>query len=445
MDVSNLVVSKGLIAQKGSTTIPQLIQVTARTADIESGILDLTWQCVERDGEVAEPFATANIIIGDSQTWLSSWSPMAHLIQHRIEMLETLAEQGHANRLSRNMAYTLFAKNLVDYAEKYRGMQSVVMHDLEAFADVQLSTKDDGAKFTVPPYFIDSVAHLAGFIMNCSDSIDTQNNVRTPTTHPCLFSLTSEKYCVTPGWKSMRFAEPLVTGERYRSYVKMIPTAEDPAVYLGDVYILRADDNAIIGTVGGIQFRRFPRLLLSRFFSAPEASKDATKQAAHAGRARKTSILPPPVTKPKQVDWSTESDGSDSGFDEPRLAKSEKTTEKVVQNTERILTADTTLSGETPPSTTVSTSASSEGIVTPPPGRETVATKALDLIARESALDLADLEEGAEFCNLGIDSLMSLVLAEKFRLELNVKVNGSLFLDYPTVGDLTSWLDEYYS
>jgi monodictyphenone polyketide synthase len=104
---------------------------------------------------------------------------MAHLVQHRIEMLEDLAEQGQASRLSKNMAYTLFAKNLVDYAEKYRGMQSVVMHGLEAFADVQLSTKDDGAKFLVPPYFIDSVAHLAGFIMNCSDYIDTQNNVST--------------------------------------------------------------------------------------------------------------------------------------------------------------------------------------------------------------------------------------------------------------------------
>ena len=222
----------------------------------------------------------------------------------------------------------------------------------------------------------------------------------------------------------------------------MIPTVEDPSVYMGDVYILRAEDSAIIGMVRGIQFRRFPRLLLSRFFSAPEAPKTALKQATPATQVKKASILPTPVAKPKQIDWSTESDGSDSGFDEPRPTKADKTEIESKSAT----TIDTTIIAGTPPSiASVSTPASSEGIATPPSGQETVATKALDLIARESALDLADLEEGAEFCNLGIDSLMSLVLAEKFRLELDVKVNGSLFLDYPTVGDLTKWLDEYYS
>jgi iterative type I PKS product template protein len=425
MDITNLVVTKGLIAQKGSTTTPQLIQVTAKTASIESGILDLTWQTVDCDGSASEPFATANIVFGESQQWLSSWSPMAHLVLHRIEMLETLAAQGKANRLSNNMAYTLFANNLVDYSEKYRGMQSVVMHDLEAFAEVQLSTKDDGAKFTVPPYFIDSVAHLAGFIMNCSDSIDTQQN-----------------YCVTSGWQSMRFAEPLTAGSRYRSYVKMIPTAEDSSVYLGDVYILRAEDNVVVGMVGGIHFRRFPRLLLSRFFSAPEVPREAEKEPTPAVKRGKVSILQAPVAAEKSTDWSTESNTSDSGFDEPHPVKSKKIALK--PNTP--VTIEVAMSEDMPSSAiSVGTATSSEGIRTPPSGGTTVAGKALDLIARETALDLADLQDEAEFCNLGIDSLMSLVLAEKFRLELNVKVNGSLFLDYPTVGDLRRWLVEYYN
>lgn len=236
MNIADLVVTSGLIAHKGPTSVPQLIQVTAHTENIESGILDLTWQSVETDGSVTTSFATAKLIFGDSLAWMASWSPMAHLVQHRIDMLQQMAANGQANRLSRNMAYTLFANNLVDYADKYRGMQSVVIDGLEAFAEVQLSTKDDGAKFMVPPYFIDSVAHLAGFIMNCSDSIDTQKN-----------------YCVTSGWQSMRFAQKLVPGARHRSYVKMIPTATDPTVFLGDVYILSAEDNQIIGMVGGIQ------------------------------------------------------------------------------------------------------------------------------------------------------------------------------------------------
>ncbi|KAG6098489.1 putative secondary metabolism biosynthetic enzyme [Claviceps sp. LM220 group G6] len=53
--------------------------------------------------------------------------------------------------------------------------------------------------------------------------------------------------------------------------------------------------------------------------------------------------------------------------------------------------------------------------------------------------------EGPGFAELGIDSLMSIVIAKKFKIELDVKVGGSLFLDYPTIGDLRKWLEEYYS
>ena len=40
---------------------------------------------------------------------------------------------------------------------------------------------------------------------------------------------------------------------------------------------------------------------------------------------------------------------------------------------------------------------------------------------------------------------MSLVIAEKFREQLGVTVAGSLFVEFPTIMDLRSWLEEYYS
>lgn len=175
------------------------------------------------------------------------------------------------------MAYTLFAQNLVDYADKYRGMQAV---ELEAFADVTLKQVHGGSNYTVPPYFIDSVAHLAGFVMNVSDASDTANT-----------------FCVTPGWNSMRFARPLVAGQKYRSYVKMIPTSEDPSVYLGDVDILQ--DGVIMGMVGGIQFRRYPRILLNRFFSAPDsaaAKSYATEPTPATAAAPTVKVAPQKAT-----------------------------------------------------------------------------------------------------------------------------------------------------
>ena len=401
MDIANLEVLKGLVVGNNTTT-PQLIQVSVTTSDIDSNLAGLQWYNVRSDGTVADFFASATLIYGQATEWLSSWVPTTHLIQGRIHELERMAQAGSANRLSHNMAYLLFASNLVDYATKYRGMQSVVLHDLEAFADVVLSTEKGGV-WTIPPYFIDSVAHLAGFIMNVSDSMDTKNN-----------------FCVTPGWRSMRFAKPLTAGTKYRSYVKMIPTAEDPTVYLGDVYILQ--DNVIMGMVGGIQFRKYPRILLSRFFSAPDDSKAPPVATSSSSKsvAPKLVMPKPAVPQPPVIMQALQA---------PVLSQP-------LEVLEASVTQPTSVLGEAP--TKVVTAALDADA-------DTTTTKAIKIIALESALDMAELTDDASFANLGVDSLMSLVIAEKFREQLGVVVGGSLFLEYPTIGDLRTWLQEYYN
>jgi monodictyphenone polyketide synthase len=409
MNMANLVVLRGLVAQK-NTKKPQYIRVTISTADINTNVAELTWQNVLNDGTADEPFASANIYYGDSSEWLKSWIPSTHLVQGRIEALESLAEKGIANRFNHNMAYLLFANNLVDYAEKYRGMQSVVLHELEAFADIKLTTEKSGT-WTIPPYFIDSVAHLAGFIMNVSDAIDTKAN-----------------YCVTPGWRSLQFAKPLVAGAKYRSYVKMIQSDEDPTVYFGDVYIMQ--DGVIIGMCGGIQFRRYPRILLNRFFTAPEeagAVSHAAASATPAPKAKAQLHLLPAAAAPAPVAIPAVASSVPASTPAPTLVP-----------------APNPIPASAPGTIEQSTTSTSAA---PADAGETnsVAAKALVLIAKEAALELSDLTDDASFANLGVDSLMSLVISEKFREELGVTVTGSLFLEYPTIGDLRSWLLEYYN
>ncbi|KFY50141.1 hypothetical protein V496_09555 [Pseudogymnoascus sp. VKM F-4515 (FW-2607)] len=390
IDIANLVVTKGLVAQK-NTKIPQVIQISITTTDIGSGVADITWQHVHSDGGVDdESFATANLYYGNTEYWLRSWIPTTHLIQGRIEALEALAERGIANRFSRNMAYRLFANNLVDYADKYRGMQSVVLHELEAFADIVLTT-EKGGTWTIPPHFIDSVAHLAGFVMNVSDAVDTSAN-----------------FFVTPGWESMRFARPLVPGAAYRSYVKMIATKEDNSVYLGNVYILQ--DDAIVGFVGSIKFRQYPRLLLNRFFSAPDASVAQNHTTPEKATSHQESQLV--LKEPANIRAAA-----------PLPAAQASATAKEDQEATLLANPVDAAAGSAPDST---------------------ASKALAIIAEETGIDLAEITEDASFANLGVDSLMSLVIAEKFRSVLGVTVAGSLFLEYPTVGDLKAWLLEYY-
>ncbi|KAI0192448.1 hypothetical protein F4808DRAFT_475822 [Astrocystis sublimbata] len=391
INITNLEVTKGLVAQK-NRDVPQTIQVSISTDDINSREAQVIWHNVDVDGTLDEHFATATVIYGNPTEWLGSWTPAAHLVLGRIQDLQRLAEQGIANRFSRKMAYGLFARNLVDYADKYRGMQSVVLHELEAYADIKLS-QDKSGHWTVPPYFIDSVAHLAGFVMNVSDAMDVG-------TH----------FCVTPGWKSMRFARPLTAGSTYRSYVKMIPTHEDAGVFLGDVYILQ--DDTIIGQVGDIKFRKYPRLLLDRFFSAPDSTKGAATHKPADARPIIAPALQPPVAQVRAdkltvVSVPVPPDAS------PEARKPQPVTEVPVTETSPI-------------------------------PEDSITTKAMLLIATETALDASELQDGVSFANVGVDSLMSLVVAEKLREVLGVTISGSLFLEYPTVGDLRAWLLEYY-
>ncbi|CAI6332007.1 unnamed protein product [Periconia digitata] len=391
VDISNLQVFKGLVANSDPNT-PQVIQVEIHTPDITSNRAQMSWYNVVSGTKHDEPFATAILMYGQATDWLASWSPLNHLIQSRIAQLDSLANSGVANRFSRSMAYLLFANNLVDYHDKYRGMTSVVLNEMEAYADVTL-TQEKGGSWTVPPYFIDSVAHIAGFICNVSDAIDTKTN-----------------FCVTPGWQSMRFAKPLVAGAKYRSYVKMIPAPEDNTTYYGDVYI--SQDNEIMGVVKGIEFHRYPRILLSRFFSAPD-DKKAPPVASAAPAA-------PKVVAPART--------------VPTVTAQEKSAPVTAS-----ATASTAIVPEEPKVNGVIAEEPAKGL-----NPDSITAKAFNIIAKESALDLADLTDDAQFANLGIDSLMSLVIAENFREQLGVVVSGSLFLEYPAIGDLRAWLEEYH-
>jgi monodictyphenone polyketide synthase len=395
MNLVNLVVHKGLVAQKHSKT-PQLFRVSAETVAGQPSMAKLQWQNVSPDGTLEEPFADANIHYESANVWLDSWSSITHLVQGRVESLELMAREGAATRFFKDTAYWMFAKSLVDYSSKYRGMQSVILNGMEAVADVVLDTNLAGS-WTIPPHFIDSVFHIAGFIMNVSDAVDNTAN-----------------FCVTPGWQSLRLARPLVPGGRYKSYTKMIPTAQDPTVYLGDVYVLQ--DGAIIGMMGSIQFRRYPRILLSRFFSPPDSAKSQPIAAPPSSAASNKSIQAPKVAV--------------------ELPKATKTvavlSPPAAEPVQQVKVASA--SAPEPVVAVAATATEDSGIV----------AQALALIAAEAGIELSELQDDVQFNNLGIDSLLSLVIAEKFRAELGVPAAGGLFLEYPTVGEVRAWLTEYY-
>ena len=69
-----------------------------------------------------------------------------------------------------------------------------------------------------------------------------------------------------------------------------------------------------------------------------------------------------------------------------------------------------------------------------------IAPRALAIVAEEVGLNVSDLVPGASFADFGVDSLLSLNIASRFREELELEVESSLFADCPTVKDLLAFL-----
>lgn len=149
-------------------------------------------------------------------------------------------------------------------------MEEVILNskNFEATSLVRFQSAEKDGTFSLNPFWIDSLAHLSGFILNGTDAINSRNFVY-----------------VSHGWKSLRISRPLSRTITYNSYVKM--QASPNSVMKGDVYIL--EENTIIGMVGGLKFQRIPRTMLdtllppvSSVSSQPKKLNQQSEQSSNA-------------------------------------------------------------------------------------------------------------------------------------------------------------------
>jgi hypothetical protein len=287
--------------------------------------------------------------------------------------------------------YLLF-KNIVDYAPPYHGIQSVVVHGLEAVADIILTPSPEGRWSSAPPHHIDSIAHVGGFVLNAGHATNHAQTVY-----------------VMEGWKSMRFAKAFVAGTLYRSYVKMVPASDTSGFFSGDVYVLEGDH--IIGLIAGMTLRPLPRILMSRFFDPPD---------------------PQPVDGPMRMQIQTQT--------QAQTPQTPPTAPTPLTPTSHSLThaspsVRSTSAPATPPDLTPANPLSC------PSSRNTATTnKALALIASETRVDIQVLTDDVHLSQMGVGSLLSLVLMEKFAMELDIHLQPSFFLESPTIGMIKAQL-----
>ena len=69
-----------------------------------------------------------------------------------------------------------------------------------------------------------------------------------------------------------------------------------------------------------------------------------------------------------------------------------------------------------------------------------IVQRVMKIVSEEAGVELAELGPSSEFADHGIDSLLSLTISGRIQEELRLELSPTLFVDCPTVKDLTNFL-----
>ncbi|KAI0387178.1 polyketide synthase [Hypomontagnella monticulosa] len=276
VNVADMEVPKTLIFDTKASS--QMLRMHVK-AHAEGNYATISWTSGE--GAKKAEHATCKLYYGDTQQWLDEFERNSYLIKSRIDSLKAAEQRGEASKIGRGIAYKLFSA-LVDYEQRYRGMESVILDSdtCEATAKIVFQTSSDDGTFHTPPYWIDSVCHISGFIVNATDAVDSR-----------------EQVYISHGWGSMRFAERLSATKTYQSYIRM-QNIKGTKTMAGDVYVF--DGDKLIAVGGEIRFAAVPRKVLN-IVLPPQGAAAAASAGARPAPAAKAAPAKAPAKSKKQA------------------------------------------------------------------------------------------------------------------------------------------------
>ena len=371
LNVCSMEVHKPLVAIIPPPAEGQWLEMEAN-ADLDEKAVHLKFRTVTVEGTLLQDHGHGTVKLEDVDGWLSDWGRTQFMVQSQVDLLKQKLQVGAAHKILRGMAYKLF-KALVDYSPSYRGMEEVILDgkQTEATAKINFQTTEADGEFFMSPFWIDSLAHLSGFIVNATDTVDS-----------------SDQVFISHGWESIRISRTLSKDKTYRSYVRMQPAARNMSV--GDVYIFEGEE--IIGLVQGLKFQGIPRRAMD--IMVPPTKKGAAK-----------AIAAPAKAAPATVASAAPVRAAPAAAAPQRRSKVTKVSATKVERAKKVAKA--------------------------PAGSNSMTSRVMKIIAEETEVDMSELVDDAAFENLGVDSLLSLTISAKFREDLNLEISSTLFTDYP--------------
>jgi iterative type I PKS product template protein len=141
-------------------------------------------------------------------------------VRQKLQALQDGIVSGATARYNRAMCYRAI-RPLARFSPDYQATDEIILNSktLEASSRISFTTVKRGGSFQTHPAMIDALTQSCGFVMNCNDSSDLDEDVY-----------------MNHGWGSLQLFEPIDFQSEYTTYTRMEEGAEK--LWHGDVVVL---------------------------------------------------------------------------------------------------------------------------------------------------------------------------------------------------------------
>ncbi|KAL9609770.1 MAG: hypothetical protein Q9167_005482 [Letrouitia subvulpina] len=408
VDVSDLVVEKALIPHGLG---PQLLRSSlkvewAAKAAGATKKADCTFCSVDAKGKITTKHAWCTIRFEDDAQ-LKSLQKKTKEYREKIKRLRDGTKKGEFVKYNKIQGYKI-TRAVAYFHPDYKLLDDLVMDEstLEACSTLSFEQVKSGGIFSAHPAYVDSITQVGGFVMNAKDSTDLDTEI-----------------FVNHGWDSLQIYQEMRTDKKYQCYVQMKP---DPARGLvhGDTVML--DGDTVVAFFKGVSLKNVPRNGLRMVLQQSVDKANREHKKAGGANPPSTVVKASPTPAPAPAPQKTVTTAAPVAAPEKTPPAPSKPQEKPAQAKEKT-------ASQPKPTTKPKT------VSAPKPKKDdSKAIPALQIVAEESGLALEDLTDDSNFADVGVDSLLSMVIGSRFREELGLDLEAdfSVFNDLPTVRHL---------
>ncbi|KAK4122076.1 ketoacyl-synt-domain-containing protein [Parathielavia appendiculata] len=458
VDVSDMTISKALILRAGADKQP--LQAHAEV-DWSSQSATVKFMSFDSKQKLQEHARCLVHFDKDRKALQQALQANTASVKQKMQALRDGIAAETTARFNRPMVYRAI-RPLARFHDDYRAIDEIVLNSktLEASSRLSFGSVKRGGNFHTHPAIIDALTQSCGFTMNCNDNTDLDNEV-----------------FMNHGWGSLQLFEEMDFDKVYTTYTRMEEGKDK--LWHGDVIIF--DGDKVAAYFGQIAIQGVPRRVLKVILSIESGVKSSQKQQAAPAKANQQEH---PSIRAGRVPAANGNFAKALAIiaEESGLAVADLEAEGVVFSDVGIdsllgLTISARfkeeldldldfnalfyeyptvghlkvfLGGAGHDPTSNSGSDTESRFPSAPRSTTTGATtpdarvdfqRALQIISEESGIEVKDLTDNTSFADAGVDSLLSLVIASRFRDELDLDMSHEqLFLECPTVEDLRKML-----